>query len=589
MLRVTLLHFSVALVVLISSVGAAENVSVDRDLNKYPIRFAIIGDRTGEAQVGIYEQILGEAERLRPEFVMTVGDQIEGYTSDTVQLGREWREYLDIVKTLSCPLYLTPGNHDITYDDMEDTYRHHTGRSPYYSFDYDGLHVVVFDNSRWYNSDEMPSEQIQWLADDLAGSQDARHTLVFCHVPFWYRTLADNRPDTLHSIFRTYGVDAVFCGHFHAYFTGEFDNVKYTTVGTSGGDVDFRPGAPGYHFAWVTVSEDDIEIAPIGTKSVMSWDTVTVEDERYYHTSRLRGIDFANAASVGESSLTVAATSVLVELSNFSKERALADTISWTVPESWTVTPAKMFVEVPAGETGQFEFTVKCDGDVYPLPELTVDFPYKEEGTCPASRELRVARRAECVLAHKPPVIDGVIDEDAWQAKCTGLLDDEGKPASVDSTEFFFAYDPGNLYLAVRCFEKHMDSVRALLMGPDAPVYTEDCAGFLYRPVASEQAIYQFYASPAGAVFDQKIVRQSDGYWVGDQSWNGKYEVAVGKEEGAWLIEVRIPLDQFGTRAEAGQEWDFYFRRKQWRLHASGNWQIPFSYDPNNHGKLVLQ
>lgn len=43
-----------------------------------PVRFAIIGDRVGSAQPGIYEEIVSEIERLRPDFVVNVGDMIEG-------------------------------------------------------------------------------------------------------------------------------------------------------------------------------------------------------------------------------------------------------------------------------------------------------------------------------------------------------------------------------------------------------------------------------------------------------------------------------------------------------------------------------
>lgn len=589
MLRVTLLRLLVLLAVIVSATFAGDNGSIDRDLNKYPVRFAIIGDRTGEAQEGIYEKIVAEVERLKPEFVMTVGDQIEGYTSDTAQLGEEWREYLDIIKSLSAPVYLTPGNHDITYDDMEETYRQYTGRSPYYSFDYDGLHIVILDNSRWYNSDEMPVEQIEWLTADLKAKQNANRTLVFCHVPFWYRTLADNKPDTLHSIFRTYGVDAVICGHWHAYFVGEFDGIKYTCIGTSGGDAEFRPGAPECHFAWVTVSEDDIAIAPVAVNSVLAWDAVSVEDERYYQTSRLLGISFANVAPVIESQLKVEKTPITVEVHNFSDERTLADTVRWTVPETWKVEPEDLFVEVPAGETGRFEFEVACDSNIYPLPEVSVAFPFGVDGECPASKELRIARYADCIMAESPPVIDGAINEDVWRSYYGGLLSGEGKPSSVDSSEFYFAYDAANLYLGVVCYETKMDSIVADMTEHDDAIYAEDCVGFLYRPLAPVDAVYQLYVNPIGTTFDQKIQQASDGYWVDDQLWDGEYEVATSRGDGTWMVEVRIPLDQFGALTETGMEWDFNFRRKQRRLNDAGGWQIPHAYDPNGFGKLVFR
>ena len=83
-----------------------------------PIRFAIIGDRTGGHVPGVYGEIIQEIELLKPDFTMTVGDMIEGYTEDVERLTAEWNEYLEIIKPLSAPIHHTPGNHDITNEAM---------------------------------------------------------------------------------------------------------------------------------------------------------------------------------------------------------------------------------------------------------------------------------------------------------------------------------------------------------------------------------------------------------------------------------------------------------------------------------------
>ena len=41
-------------------------------------RFVILGDRTGSVQPGVYEQVWREVAAEKPEFVVTVGDVIEG-------------------------------------------------------------------------------------------------------------------------------------------------------------------------------------------------------------------------------------------------------------------------------------------------------------------------------------------------------------------------------------------------------------------------------------------------------------------------------------------------------------------------------
>lgn len=54
-------------------------------------RFAIVGDRTGEAQADIYEQVWKEIAIEKPAFVISVGDTIEGLNDKTAPA--EWREF----------------------------------------------------------------------------------------------------------------------------------------------------------------------------------------------------------------------------------------------------------------------------------------------------------------------------------------------------------------------------------------------------------------------------------------------------------------------------------------------------------------
>jgi 3',5'-cyclic AMP phosphodiesterase CpdA len=199
-----------------------------------PVRFAVIGDRTGSPVPGIYDQIVLEIQRLRPDLLLTVGDMVEEDSGDRDKMEAAWKEYEKIISPLSMPIHFVPGNNDIFTDATEEIYRRHAGE-PYYSFDYCGIHFIMLDNCRWESSEELPAEQMAWLVDDLDKYRDAKNTIAFMHKPFWYNTTATGKPDTLHSLFRTFGVDAVFTGHFHQYFVGEYDGIIYTGLGSSGG------------------------------------------------------------------------------------------------------------------------------------------------------------------------------------------------------------------------------------------------------------------------------------------------------------------------------------------------------------------
>src|SRR5438105_2485237 len=85
-------------------------------------QFVILGDRTGEAQPGVFEQVWSEAAAQNPAFLVSVGDNIEGDNDGTAEA--EWRAWEKIVAPYRrFPLYLTPGNHDIWSERSAQLYR----------------------------------------------------------------------------------------------------------------------------------------------------------------------------------------------------------------------------------------------------------------------------------------------------------------------------------------------------------------------------------------------------------------------------------------------------------------------------------
>src|SRR3972149_6216471 len=45
-------------------------------------RFVVVTDRTGEHRDGVFESAMPKINLVRPEFVVSVGDLIEGYTEE---------------------------------------------------------------------------------------------------------------------------------------------------------------------------------------------------------------------------------------------------------------------------------------------------------------------------------------------------------------------------------------------------------------------------------------------------------------------------------------------------------------------------
>ena len=214
----------------------------------YAQRFVILGDRTGGAEPGVYETVWREIAAQRPEFVVSVGDSIQG--GDDATAAVEWREWQKLVEPYrSIPLYLAPGNHDVWYTGggekapgsaavSEKLYRQYSGQPLHYSFDRGQVHVTVLDNSR---SDRMPESEIAFLEDDLRAHQAARLKVVVSHRPSWLIDAAlGNASAPLHLLAKRYGVKYVVAGHVHQLIHTSLDGVEYVSVASSGGHLRLR-------------------------------------------------------------------------------------------------------------------------------------------------------------------------------------------------------------------------------------------------------------------------------------------------------------------------------------------------------------
>lgn len=221
--RRSVVFFTAALVAALAVVAAPAPES---------FRFVILGDRTGEAVPGVYEQIWQEAAAENPAFVLSVGDTIQGLNDATAEA--EWQEAQHILQSFRrFPIYLVPGNHDIWSPLSERLFRRYSAHAPHYSFDYGQAHFTVLDNSR---SDNLSIDELRFLEMDLAGHAAQPIKFIVSHRPSWLIDAAlGNTNFPLHQLAKKYGVKVVLAGHVHEILHADLEGVSYISMPSSGG------------------------------------------------------------------------------------------------------------------------------------------------------------------------------------------------------------------------------------------------------------------------------------------------------------------------------------------------------------------
>lgn len=207
-------------------------------------RFAILGDRTGETQPGVFELALKLAAASKPAFLLSVGDNIQGTRMETAQT--EWKQLESILSPYrGLQIYLTPGNHDVWDGPSAELFRQFARRPLHYSFDSGPAHFVVLDNSR---TEEFSPSEIQFLQQDLRANQARPLKFLVSHKPSWiFDVLLQNTKAPLHILLKKHQVRFVISGHIRQLLRKQFDGITYLSMPSAGGHLR---GSNQYEDGW---------------------------------------------------------------------------------------------------------------------------------------------------------------------------------------------------------------------------------------------------------------------------------------------------------------------------------------------------
>lgn len=259
--------------------------------NGLDFTFGIVSDRTGRVRPGVFEKAIAILNRMRPDFVMSVGDFIEGVCFEDQSdefIKAEWAKIRPEIEKSIQPFFYVVGNHDFSDPLANQVFPGLHERSKaiwenmfgtdYYWFIYKKVLFLCLNSSAAESG--LGETQIRWALHTISAHADVRWTFVFLHRPeIWMSPDFKKIEDALYE--RNY---TVFSGDLHRYAKYVRNGRKYIMLGTTGGgDVRVGQGARGVpfgefdHIMWVSMCGDGPEITPIALDGIYDENVVTTE------------------------------------------------------------------------------------------------------------------------------------------------------------------------------------------------------------------------------------------------------------------------------------------------------------------------
>lgn len=241
-------------------------------------RFVVIGDLTGGEEPGKFDMAIQRINELSPDFVITVGDLIEGYTYDRNEILRQWEAVHTSVEKLEMPFFHVPGNHDITNALMMEVWKEKFGHD-HYAFK---VGETLFLILNVYDPENIgfSQEQQQMVEKSLEQHSKDHPVFVVLHDPLW-NLIEKNFPGakTISDLLYEYNV-TWFCGHEHRYWFRNYNaHPHYMLAGLASSYIKQDPKLGLFqNLMQVTVKSDQVRISNLHLDGLLPTDIVNDEN-----------------------------------------------------------------------------------------------------------------------------------------------------------------------------------------------------------------------------------------------------------------------------------------------------------------------
>ena len=240
---------------------------------------------------------------------------------------------------------------------------------------------------------------------------------------------------------------------------------------------------------------------------------------------------------------------------------------------------------VPAAANGKMAVPVDITMDMRKHRQIEAEVPFIQAG-----------------IVRTPMKIDGQLDDwplregnSAADFKLIGRRGQRGDGKALRQTVAFVVRDDKNLYIALRCDEPNPSgmvvSAHNILRYQQLMACGEDLVEVILDPgaaAAGPEDLYHIAIKPSGVLLTERGVH-TDPPLGKARPWPVAASVAIGRQDKLWVVELAIPLEAFGDKADS-TFWGINFTRFATQGDEASSWSgAPrYFYDPRNLGTMFI-
>ena len=185
----------------------------------------------------------------------------------------------------------------------------------------------------------------------------------------------------------------------------------------------------------------------------------------------------------------------------------------------------------------------------------------------------RAERRIIATRATGPIVVDGQLDEPAWEHApiAHGFIQNdpkEGQDATFDTTVRVL-YDDDSLYFGVFAKDDNPTDVIVNELKKDFNTGAADVFEIILDTFHDERNGYQFAVNAGGARWDAQVSNEGR---ETNANWDGIWFVQTRIGNDGWYAEIAIPFKTLKFASADPQTWGINFRRQLRRYNESSFW-----------------